>query len=78
MRRSDFRNNGAQRLSDFERYHNKRLAPFLPRFYPAFTLMALFTPFLPPFYPVLEGKLCRGKMEGKNGVSSLYPGVKPG
>ena len=47
MRTSAFRNSGAQRLSDFEPYHNQRLAQFLPRFYPAFTLMALFTPFLP-------------------------------
>ena len=50
----------------------------LPSFYPAFNLMALFTPFLPRFYPVLEGKLCRGKTEAKNGVNSLYPRVKPG
>ena len=78
MRTSAFRNSGAQRLSDFEPYHNQRLAQFLPRFYPAFTLMALFTPLLPRFYPVLEGKLRRGKKEGKNGVNSLYPGVKPG
>ena len=47
MRTSAFRNSGAQRLPDFEPYHNQRLAQFLPRFYPAFTLMALFTPFLP-------------------------------
>ena len=35
-------------------------------------------PFLPRFYPVLEGKMRRGKKEGKNGVNSFYPGVKPG
>ena len=76
--KSDFRNSGAQCLFDFETYHKQRLAQFLPRFFPAFNLMALFTPFLPRFYPVLEGKLCWGKTEGKNGVNSLYPGVKPG
>ena len=59
MRTSAFRNSGAQRLSDFEPYHNQRLAQFLPC-----------------FYPILEGKLCRGKKEGKNGVNLLYPGVK--
>ena len=64
MSRSDFRNSGAQCLSDFEPYHNQGL----PSFYPSFTLMALFTPFLPRLYPVLEGKLCRGKKEGKTGV----------
>ena len=61
-------------------YHNHRLALFLPRFYPTFTLMAPITPFLPRFYPGFtlfwRGKLCRGKTEGKNGVNSLYPGVK--
>ena len=48
--------------------------PVLPHFHPDGT----YHPFLPRFYPVLEGKLCRGKTEGKNGVNSLYPGVKPG
>ena len=30
-------------------YHNKQLAPFLPRFYPAFTLMAPINRFYPAF-----------------------------
>ena len=34
-------------------YHNHQLALFLPRFYPAFTLMAPINPFYPVFTPVL-------------------------
>ena len=48
--------------------------PFLLRFHPDGT----YQPFLPRFYPVLEGKMRRGKKEGKNGVNSFYPGVKTG
>ena len=48
--------------------------PFLPRFHPDGT----YQPFLPLFYPVLEGKMRRGKKEGKKGVNPLYPGVKTG
>ena len=56
--------------------------PFLPRFYPAFTLIAPINSFYPLFTPGFtlfwEGKMCRGKKEGKNGVNSFYSGVKPG
>ena len=52
--------------------------PFLPRLHPDCT----YQQFLPPFYPGFtlfwEGKMCRGKKEGKNGVNSFYPGVKTG
>ena len=48
--------------------------PLLPRFHPDGT----YQPFLPRFYPVLEGKMRRGKKEGKNRVNPFYPGIKTG
>ena len=53
----------------------------LPYFYPAFTLLSLdgtYQLILPRFYPILEGRMCRGEKEGKNGVNSFYPRVKRG
>ena len=48
------------------------------RFYPVFTLKPPINRFYPVFTPFWEGKMCRGKKEGKNGVNSFYPGVKWG
>ena len=51
-----------------------RILAVLPRFYPEGTINR----FYPIFSPFWEGKMCRGKKEGKNGVNSFYPGVKMG
>ena len=56
----------------------KVFTPFLPRLHPDCTYQQFLPPFYPGFTPFWEGKMCRGKKEGKNGVNSFYPGVKTG
>ena len=48
--------------------------PCFTPYLPTFTLMAPIT----GFYPVLEGKMCRGKKEGKTALYPFYPRVKTG
>ena len=58
---------GAQRLSDIVPFRNQRLALFLPRFYPAFTLMAAINRFYPVFTPFWRVKCVGVKRWVKTG-----------